>query len=315
VVLTTFAVVLDVRFTGVWAAGVRFVVVGALAAFVATMAVLAPMEDESPRAYQSVLYVASFVLTLLALGDLADALGGASGFRSSGTVVWVGLLVAAGCAWFAARRNAAVMTLLGALTGVAVANAFVDWVFSPHGVTTFRWILLLCALALTLGAVYLRDLRRRHAVSLVDVAALSVITLGLTVAVELVIGEVMRRTLGVFGRLFGAGEGPTGGPFGWELVLLVFGFGLIAYGSVDRERVPGFLGVLTIALFVAIAGPRYGGTASLIGWPIVLLLLAGVLLAIGLRPREPLPPEPPVAGPAGEEPQTAVTQPLAPPER
>jgi hypothetical protein len=308
VVLTTFAVVLDVRFAGTWASGVRFAVVGLLAAFVATMAVTAPMEEEAPRAYQSVLYVAGFVLVLLALGDLADALG-AGGLASAGTVVWTGTLIAAGCAWLAVRRNSAIMTLLGALTGVVVVNAFVSWVFHPHGAQAFRWILLLCALALTVGAVYLRDLRRRHAVALADVAGLTVVALGATVLVELLIGAVVGRVLGPLSLLFGAADPPRNGPLGWELVLLVFGFGLIAYGCVERENVPGFLGVVTLGLFVAIAGPNYGGGASLLGWPVVLVVLAALPLVAGLRPRRPLPPEPDLP-PLADAP--AVTQPIAP---
>jgi hypothetical protein len=70
-----------------------------------------------------------------------------------------------------------------------------------------------------------------------------------------------------------------------------------------------FLGAANLALFVAVAGPRSGDGPSLIGWPIVLLLMAGGLLAIGLRPREDLPPEPPMRPADG----TAVTERMDPP--
>ena len=79
---------------------------------------------------------------------------------------------------------------------------------------------------------------------------------------------------------------------GWELLLLGAGWGLIAYAGVDREPGPGYLGFFVLASFVLIAGPDVTDP-SILGWPLVLLLLAGgVLLVIGLRPRRELPPEP-----------------------
>jgi len=301
-VLTTFAVLVDTRFQDSWAAGVRFVFVGLIAAVIATMAVLSEMEEDEPRNYQSVLYVATFVCGLFALSDLADVVGtGAGAGSSSRTVTWVGAIVAAGCGWFAVRRNAAIMTLLGALSGVVVVLAFVDWVFDPGSATVFRWLLLACALGFALGAVSLRDRRLRHAVSLVDAAGLCVIVLGLTLLVESIFVDVGLSDYG--------SAAATGGPTGWELVLLFFGFGLVAYSGVDRERVPGFLGVVTLGLFVTIAagggdsgsyfGHAIGSGASLLGWPIVLLAMAGILLAIGFRPLDPLPPEPPLGGSSG----------------
>ncbi len=295
VVLAVFGALLDVRFTGAWAAGVRFVVIGAIAALVGTMAVLAPLETPVPRPYQAVLNVAAFVLAALALGNLADALGADSQFGASGTVVWVGALLCAGCAWLATRRHSPIMTLLGAVTAVVVANALVDWIFDV-GAATFRWILLLCAVALALGAVALRDLHRRHAVSLVDAAGLSIVAIGLTLVATVLTGAL--------------GLSPAGGPAGWELVLLAFGFGLAAYGAVDRERVAGFIGVAVLGLFVVVAGPP-GGGASLIGWPIVLAAVAVGLLAAGLRPpddaRAGAPPPPDDAPPPTAP--TAIAEP------
>ncbi|MDX6640637.1 MAG: hypothetical protein QOF12_1648 [Solirubrobacteraceae bacterium] len=300
VVLTLFAVVLDGRFSSAWADGVRFVVVALIAAVVIAMAAQSELVDERPRPYQSVLQVAGFVLLLVALSELARVFG-ANGLGSAGTVVWVGTLLALFSLWFATRRNSAIMTLIGAATGVVVAIAFVDWAFHPHGLTTFRWILLLCALGLTLAAVSQRDIRRRHAVSLVDVVGLTILALGLTVLAQ--------QALAVVAGVFGHRQPFTGGPAGWELVLLAFGFGLIAYGCVDRERVPAFLGVLVLAEFVVEAGQAGRHGASLIGWPIVLAIIAGVLLVIGLRPRQELPPEPPVAPlpPPPPDPPTAPT--------
>ena len=47
-------------------------------------------------------------------------------------------------------------------------------------------------------------------------------------------------------------------------------------------------------LFVMLVGLHLGGQGSLVGWPLFLLIVGGAGLAIGLRPRAPL-PEPPTA--------------------
>lgn len=286
VVLTLFAVITDARFAAEWSDVVRLLFAGVIAAAVVTMAVQAGAGDETPRPYGAVLHVASFVLAVLALGELAAVLG-ADGL-SAGTVVWVGILLAAYALWLARARNSAIMTLLGALAVVAVAFAFVEWVFDPDSTTPFEWVLFLCALALTARAVHQRDARRRHAVALADAAGLTILALG-----ALVVADQVAQAL--FGGLLG-GEAVEhmGGPAGWELVFLAFGCGLIAYGCVDRERVPAFIGVLVLALFAFEAVAPGQGGPSLLGWPIVLLLVAGALLAVGLRPRRELPPEPQV---------------------
>src|SRR4051794_16876921 len=297
VVLTTFAVLFDIRFGDSWAAGPRLLVVGALAMLVGTLAVLARLEGERPRPYQSVLYVADFVLTLLLLGELADVLGADDGLSASGTIVWVGLLLIGLAGFYATQRRSAIMTLLGAATAVVVVNAFFDWIADPS-LQTHRWLLLLCAVALALAAVALRDLRRRDAVSLVDVAGLSIVALGLSLVLAQVLGSIVGA-----GGLLGEARSPNG-PAGWGLVLLVTGFGLIAYGAIDRERVPAFIGVVVLGLFVSEAA--LNSEASLLWWPILLLLAGGALLAAGLRPGQALPPEPPVP-PAPRDPPTTPT--------
>ena len=67
VVLTTAIYVLEARFANTWGAGIRFVI-DALALFaVAALAVQSPIEGERPRAYQSVLYIATFFLAAVTL--------------------------------------------------------------------------------------------------------------------------------------------------------------------------------------------------------------------------------------------------------
>src|SRR5436190_23726321 len=116
VVLAVAIYVLDARFASTWGAGIRFVI-DALATFmVGALAVQSPVEGERPRAYQSILFIATFFLALATLINLADILGADNPPNASGTVVWIGLLLVALCVWFSARRNSAIMTLLGAIT-------------------------------------------------------------------------------------------------------------------------------------------------------------------------------------------------------
>jgi hypothetical protein len=80
--------------------------------------------------------------------------------------------------------------------------------------------------------------------------------------------------------------------FGWKLYLLAVGFGLIAYAGVDREAGPAVVGVAVIGSFVLLVGFPLSSHGSLVGWPLFLLIIGAIGLAVGLRPREPLPPPP-----------------------
>ena len=293
VVLTLFTAVTIARFGADWSDGARLLLALAVGLPVLAMAFQSDAGDELPRPYESVLHVCAFVLAVLILVNLADVLGAEGG---SGSTTWVGLLLVAFCLYFARNRNSAIMTLLAALTGVVVLLAAVDWIFGIDSTTTVEWLLFACMLAFTVGAVHQRDARRRHAVSLVDAAGLTAIVLGVVVLVDKLVEVVASQFSGLLGGLFGAEQAAPdpGGPAGWELVLLAFGFGLIAYGCVDRERVPAFLGVGVLSVFFAHAFWPGSDGPSLIGWPIVLLLMGLALLVIGLRPRQELPPEPEV---------------------
>jgi hypothetical protein len=194
------------------------------------------------------------------------------------------------------------MTLLAAVTYGIVVLSFVDWVFHPSGMATFRWILLLLILGYAAGSLSQRGPRPRHGVQLVNAAGLAAVALGVSFVIE--------GIFGVIAEGFG-GDAGRGAATGWELFLLACGFGLVAYAAVDREAGPAYLGVAVLALFVWIGGRAQPHDASLIGWPIVLLLMAGAMLVVGLRPSRPLPP-PPDAGapppppptPLGGEPPT-----------
>ena len=308
VVLTTWAALFEIRFADRWAAGPRLLLFAVLVALVGAMAAQAPMGGPVPLPYHATLQITAVILGALTLGNLADALGASGEFGGAGGTFWTMTVLAVVVLAWAHRTNSAILTLLGAGAGVIAAVSFVGWL-GGSGLDAARWTLLVCALALTVGAVWLRDRARRHAVSLVDVIGLSLVALGVLTIAATAVSSIASGFASSAGGLIADHvihtEAPH--PVGWEIALLVFGFALIAYGAVDRERVPAFLGVVCLAEFAGLAG---AGRHDFLGWPLVLLLLALALLAVGLRPREELPPEPPVPGvqPPPPPPPTAPTE-------
>ena len=95
---------------------------------------------------------------------------------------------------------------------------------------------------------------------------------------ELVLG-------GVFSELGGvASIGPRAAGWGWELVLLAGGAALIAYSVVAGQAGPGYLGALNLFSFGLLAAVPGEDGASLIGWPLVLII--ATIGAVRARPRQ-----------------------------
>jgi hypothetical protein len=274
----------NLRLDPTWGTGV-FLVLDALAcALVLGMGLLAPLEGERPRSYQQVLLLAGLLLGFVTLLRLAQVLGADRPLTSSGSLTWIFALVTLCAAWVARTRRSAICTLVAALAALVTVIAFVDWAFSPKGPATTRWLLLALALGLVLAALARRDARRRESVYLIDAAGVAILLLGLSFVGAL------------FGILAFVGV-PAGLPgAGWKLVLLAAGLGLVAYAGVDREPGPAYVGTLILLLFVLFTGIPGAAGASLWFWPLGLLVLGGIAVGAGLRPRRELPPEPPGPG-------------------
>jgi hypothetical protein len=328
VVLTAALLMIDVRMSATWEDGAMLVFFALGALLVFGMGMLAPLEGDTPRAYHSILLLSGLVLCTAALLQLALVLGarnvlppldgfvpGWSGTQvvfgsiedlprgaSAGALTWVGLLVTALAVLAAVRANSAACTLYAAVAGGATVLALVDWAFDPKGLSTTRWILLALVLGFVAGLAYLRDRHRRHAVMLVNAAGLSVIAIALSFHAGIE-GAYFVHTVhnGSYGGSFTVAPEPG---FGWDLVLLLGSFGLIAYAAADGEPGPGYLGAFALLLSIAAVGLP-GMDATLVGWPLFLLLLGIAGIAFGLRPRRPLPPPPD----ADDE---AVTRPMPP---
>lgn len=314
--LALAGLVMDLRMHQ-WAVGLRFLVVGAIAVLLLAMAWLAELEDVAPRAYHSVLLVAGLLLAIVALELLPRVLG--SSRPGAGATFWTFGLEAAAAAGLARRCGSGVCTLIAALAGAISVEAFVSWVFEPHGTSTFKAFLVLLTLGFAVGALVLRDRQRRHAVALIEAAGVLTIVLALLFLFTTLASAALSR-LGSGGSVFFSQVHAAS--FGWKLYVLVIGFGLIAYAAVDREPGPGYLGVLVLLSFAALVSVSLSGRGSLLFWPLLLLVLGAGAIAFGLRPLAPLPP-PPSSGPPGETvampsvpapPEPPPTQTLRPPD-
>jgi hypothetical protein len=285
--LAVAALVIELRMRQ-WSLGTRFATVGLLSGLILTMGLLTPLEEPTPRTYHSVLLLAGLLPLALALVLLAEVLGarrppGAGGFA------WAFALESSVAAVAARRANSAACTLVAAVAGAIAVEALGAWIFQPAGPGTFRAILVVLSLGFTVGTVRLRDHQRRHAVQLANAAGLMALALAVTYLHPGVIAAPLRPASAII-ALFGSAHPAVG--FGWELFLLAIGLGLVAYAAADGEPGPAYLGTAVLAAFALLVGPPEGSSGSLIGWPLFLLAIGGAGLAVGLRPRRPLPPEP-----------------------
>jgi hypothetical protein len=267
VALTVLVYVLNARFDAEWGQGIHLIYTAAAALFVLSLAGRSPRpaEGERPAAWQSILFIATFALWLRALVDLADVLGADDAFDSSGTIVWIGLLLTGLMVRFARRWDSGISTLITAIVFGGVIVAFVDWVFSPDSATTFRWVLVAIAVGYFLVGRGRRSAAPHHAVGFVNAAGVAIFAIAATFvgAAPILFGVGAAGDLG-----FGS---PAG--WGWELVVLVGAGALIAYAAAEGKAGPGYLGALNLLAFLSLAAGAGEDGPSLIGWPLVLILV------------------------------------------
>jgi len=146
------------------------------------------------------------------------------------------------------------------------------WLFDANSAAAYRWLLAAYSAALVVASLALREPAPRHAEVLIDAGGLAV------AAIPLVLNP--------WTFFFGGASLPGI----WEVVLLGAGFGLVAFGALDRSPGPAYLGVLNLVLFILAVNES--DTATLYWWPLLLIAGGAFMLLAGLRPRRPLPPEP-----------------------
>ena len=290
VVLATGIALEELRLANEVSLGVHLIILAVSAGVILALGLQAPTEGGRPPAYQSVLLVIGVLLLFPALLRLADVLGAdlsESGFPA-GELTWT-LTIGAGVALYAAlsKRSAICLFIAAIAAAIAILSAF-QWVFEPGSFTASRWLLLLIALGLVLISLVLRGSEPRQAELLVDGAGLAILAIGLQAIVSTVITAF---------SLFDSASPDGLLPSFWEFILLGVGCGLIAYGAVERLPGPAWLGVANLVVFVVTVVAFSDET--LYWWPLLLLLLGGGAMLAGLRPRQPLPPEPSAYGAGG----------------
>jgi hypothetical protein len=259
----------------------HLLILGTAAGVTLALGLQAPNEGGSPPAYQSVLLVTGLLLLYPALLRLADVLGAelTDGFPA-GELTWVSLVEMGVALYAGLYRRSSICVLLAAIAGAVALLSGWEWIFSNGTFTASRWLLLVVSLALVLVALGLRAGWPRQSELLIDGAGLAILAIGL----EAILSFFLRSF-----SLFSSPSGPLLPGF-WELVLLAAGCGLVAYGALERSPGPAWLGVANLVVFVVAAGTYSGET--LYWWPLLLILLGGGAMVAGLRPRQPLPPEP-----------------------
>ena len=279
VLLTTGLALAELRLGGELALGVHLLILAVAAAVILGLGLQAPNEDGRPPAYQSVLLVCGLLLLFGALVRLADVLGAEyDDDVFDGAFLWIGLVEAGVALWAAIYRRSAVCLLIAAAAATLALLSTWDWIFNPGTFTASRWLLLLTAIALGIASLTMRASAPRHAEVLVNAAGLAILTIGVQAALVGTLGP------------FGLDEPDSLLPGFWEFVLLAAGCGLVAFGAVDRSPGPAWLGVANLAAFISAAS---FGDATLYWWPFILIVLGAGAMIAGLRPRQPLPPEPP----------------------
>lgn len=299
VVLVTLVWTLTFRFEDAWAPGVHLAYGAVAFAFVGAMAWLAPMEGEQPRAYQSVLYLATISLWVVVLLAFVRCIGAESlvSVLRAATLVLIAIAVLSFA--FSLRNSSAACTLVGAIAAGLAGQAGLGWLATPDSITPFRWLLLAEMAVFGVAAIGNRDRRPRHGVALVNAAGLAVLGIAatfLTLGWEQSFSQFYVGSGDAFSGVAAAWLDRDVVPWGWELLILAAGFGLIAYSSVDRQPGPAYLGILNLLAFTWLTAFRTD-PGSFFGWPLVLAVAAVFLLAIGLRPTTPAPPPPDIDAP------------------
>ncbi|MDQ3631324.1 MAG: hypothetical protein M3417_08690 [Actinomycetota bacterium] len=255
VVLTALVVLLQVRMS--WSAqGQLALALGA----VAGVGVLVAGCPREARPYVSAIVTSGLILLAFALGRFGQVLGVDGLVGGAGPLTWKLVLLGLTAVALARTYDVAAATLVAGLALAFVPLTFFSWATDPSGGVQ-RLLLLVMAVGLALAAIGAGPL-------LVDVL---ITVLQLQDAAAFV----------------GGSESPG---WGWELALLIGGFGLLAYGAVDRRRGPVLVGLLVLASWIASAAGD--GRGSLFGWPMVLVAAAAFMLGVGLRPTTPAPPDP-----------------------
>jgi hypothetical protein len=296
--------ILFVRKTDDWAAFPLLLAVGIPCVIVFAFGAMGALAAGAVARWHAVLMVAGVLLSVLAFGQLWDVVGVDSDSAGFGFLLFV---CVAGLAAFASFGvGAAYQALLAAVAGIAAWLFFFEMILDDPSTTAFRWLLLVLCVVYAAIALTLREREVPQAPEFVTAAGIAGVAVG-------VIGVVAGAGDAVGALFFDAmpSEG-DGQSFVWDLFLLVFSLGLVAYAAFAETRGPAYVGFLGLLAFTVIQGAEINallegdeGDGSFVGWPLILILLGVAGLAAGAVGRKPPPAGARVpTGPRSPDPET-----------
>jgi hypothetical protein len=277
------AVVLALRKSGDWSDWAIFLVFLVAVVVLYGVALAGSRGLVELHGWESAFYAFAILLlpiTLLALVGAID--NDADGSLNS---FWIFALSAAVAAFTALRRGALWQMLIAGLYATGSWIALWSKIFGDDFTTNkARWLLIVFAAILLVGAAALARAARPPAADLVTAAGVAAVLAGALAAV------VQFRGLTGTGIPFGGGGLRVNE--GWNIFLLVVSVGLIAYGTRSVTRGPAYVGGLGFAIFIGVVGGdlvgRLNGDAAnkVAGWPLVLLIVGALaLIASFVLPR------------------------------
>jgi hypothetical protein len=238
------------------------------------------------RAWESVYLVFALLFVPLVLFQFIEMVNGDTGAAIN--VLWIFLVTAAvaGAVWLV--TGVRYQLLLGSLALIVAWSAFWDAVLSggiDEHFTVYRLMLLVIAAALVIKAVILArrwgdDAERASgAVDVVTAAGIAAVV-GAGV-ISLAVGAIGG---GLLPEESAAGIEPTNL---WNLVLLLAGLALVAFGSRVWVRGPAYVGAVGLGAFVILAASGLGlddpGT-GIGGWALATLIAGAVAVLLSLVP-------------------------------
>jgi hypothetical protein len=280
-VLVTLGIALEeVRLDDKLPTGVHLLILAVAAAAIYALGVQV-VQQGRPYAFQSVLLACGLLLLFPALLTLADVLGADFDEFPAGALVWTSLLYAGAALYPAVARSSSICALIGALALGPGGDGVRQLGVRRQLGETYRWLLALAAIAYVIVCLALRGAAPRHSEQMANAAGLA-----------------------------GAHPRPDRDPAGAHgLPVPVRGAGgrAAAQRLGARSCSPPAAGSSPTARSTARPDrPTWGSRTSpsssspqavsdedtLLYWPALILALGVGTMFAGLRPREPLPPEP-----------------------
>jgi hypothetical protein len=299
VVLAVGAVILFARKTDDWAAFPLLLVVAIPCIAVFGLGALAALATKAVGRWHAVLMVTGVLLSLLMFGQFWDLVGVDTEAPGFGFLLFACTTALAAFASF--RIGAAYQAFLAAIAGIGAWLFFFEMILDDPSTTAFRWLLLVLCILYLVAAFLLRDRDAPQAPELVTAAGIAGVLVG-TIGVVAGAG-------GAFALIGSVSPDAEGQSFVWDVFLLLFSLGLVAYGAAAHARGPAYVGFIGLLAFAILQGAEVNALlegeepdSSVAGWPLILLLVGAAAMALGLFIRRPPPAgvREPVGGPSPE---------------